>query len=69
MNQLYVSYGGLEFLRENLPPTMLHPGGDFTHSQIIAWALFALWTFVDPNFYQSSETKRPTIQISKTNFA
>ena len=46
-------YGGMDFLRTNLPDNFLTvPSG--SGSYIIVWFLIALWTFVDPGFHQRS---------------
>ncbi len=45
-------YGGIDFLRANLPPLHLtwHGGNDAQY--VVAWFFIALWTFVDPSFHQ-----------------
>ncbi len=46
-------YGGIDFLKTNLPDNLLTiPSG--SGSYIIVWFLIALWTFVDPGFHQRS---------------
>ena len=53
-----------------LPPKHLNPMGYFSIQQILAWGFIALWTIVDPSFYQrcsaatSSKTARAGILIS-----
>ncbi len=47
------NYGGIGFLKTNLPDNFLTiPSG--SGSYIIVWFLIALWTFVDPGFHQRS---------------
>jgi len=53
-----------------LPPNHLSPTGYFSIQQILAWGFIALWTIVDPSFYQrcsaatSQKTARNGILIS-----
>ncbi len=53
-----------------LPPNHLKPTGYFSIQQILAWGFIALWTIVDPSFYQrcsaatSQKTARNGILIS-----
>ncbi len=53
-----------------LPPKHLQPTGYFSIQQIFAWGFVALWTIVDPSFYQrcsavkSPQTARRGILIS-----
>ncbi len=53
-----------------LPPKHLEPTGYFSFQQILAWGFIALWTIVDPSFYQrcsaarSPRTARTGILIS-----
>ncbi len=53
-----------------LPPKHLEPTGYFSVQQILAWAFIALWTIVDPSFYQrcsaarSPQTARTGILVS-----
>lgn len=49
---LYQTFGGLEFLRQNLPKTHLQLDGGQGLQYIFVWFFIALWTFVDPGFYQ-----------------
>lgn len=48
----YNKFGGLEYLRANLPETHLTPTGGAPAAYIIVWFLIALWTFIDPGFHQ-----------------
>jgi SSS family solute:Na+ symporter len=45
-------YGGFDFLKTHLPATHLMPTGTLSMQQVFVWGLIALWTFVDPNFFQ-----------------
>jgi SSS family solute:Na+ symporter len=45
-------FGGLDFLRANLPPAHLTWNGGNTTGFVIVWFFIALWTFVDPTFFQ-----------------
>ncbi len=45
-------YGGLSFLRANLPATHLTLTGTWTTQMILVWGFIAFWTLVDPGFYQ-----------------
>lgn len=45
-------YGGLNFLRENLPPLHLAPLGGHSWQYILVWFFIASWTFIDPGFHQ-----------------
>lgn len=46
------TFGGLSFLRANLPVTHLTWHGGNGAQYIIAWFFIALWTLVDPGFHQ-----------------
>ncbi len=45
-------YGGVAFLAKQLPHTHLSPTGTVSPWVIVSWFLIALWTFIDPGFYQ-----------------
>lgn len=45
-------FGGLDFIASNVPSTHLTLTGTLPVQTIIVWGLLALWTLVDPNFYQ-----------------
>lgn len=45
-------YGGIEFLREHLPPLHLTWHGGNTLQYIVVWFFIALWTLIDPGFHQ-----------------
>jgi len=47
-----VKLGGFSFLRDNLPPAHLSPLGGQKFSFLLVWFFIALWTLVEPNFYQ-----------------
>ena len=44
--------GGLNYLKDNLPPSHLSFSGGASPTFIIVWFLIALWTFADPGFHQ-----------------
>jgi len=48
------SFGGINFLQDNLPATHLSITGEASPAFIIVWFLIALWTFADPGFHQRS---------------
>jgi solute:Na+ symporter, SSS family len=48
----YFDFGGMAYLKTNLPVSYLKPGGDASLTFIIVWFLIALWTFADPGFHQ-----------------
>jgi solute:Na+ symporter, SSS family len=48
----YAKFGGLEFLQHNLPPLHLTWHGGNSIQYILVWFFIALWTLVDPAFYQ-----------------
>ena len=45
-------FGGVTFLKANLPATHFSPTGGNSISTLFVWGLIALSTLVDPNFYQ-----------------
>lgn len=45
-------YGGYQFLRNNLPASHLEFAGGMGIQYVFVWFFIALWTFVDPGFYQ-----------------
>ncbi len=45
-------YGGISFLKANLPATHLTLTGTWTTQMILVWGFIAFWTLVDPGFYQ-----------------
>lgn len=45
-------FGGLTFLQESLPESHFTLTGGWTAQMIIVWGFLAMWTLVDPNFYQ-----------------
>lgn len=55
---LIVEYGGLDFLRSNLPENHLSWHGGNSWQYITVWFFIALWTFVDPGFHQRCQAAR-----------
>ncbi|MFC1734012.1 sodium:solute symporter [candidate division KSB1 bacterium] len=47
-----VRYGGIGFLRTHLPDTHLTITGELGTGYILVWGFIALWTLIDPGFYQ-----------------
>ena len=45
-------FGGLEYLKSNLPTTHFDPTGGQSIFAVLVWGIIALSTLVDPNFYQ-----------------
>ncbi len=54
----FVQLGGWEFLSNNLPPLHLTWHGGNSPQFIFIWFFIALWTFVDPSFYQRCHAAR-----------
>ena len=48
------SFGGYDFLANNLPASHLSITGGTSPAFILVWFLIALWTFADPGFHQRS---------------
>ena len=48
----FQNYGGFQALREGLPELHLTWHGGKSKQYILVWFFIALWTFVDPGFYQ-----------------
>ncbi len=48
----YEKYGGLEFIRQNVPPLHLTWNGGNSIQFVLVWFFIALWTLVDPAFHQ-----------------
>lgn len=48
----YQSFGGLDFLKQNLPASHFDPTGGYSHLQLWVWGLIAMSSLVDPAFYQ-----------------
>lgn len=46
------NYGGISFLKSNLPSSYFSITGTHTLSETLIWGFIALSTLVDPNFYQ-----------------
>lgn len=64
------TFGGMGFLREQLPATHFSPTGGTAWGETLVWGFIALATLVDPNFYQrcfaatSTRTARIGIIVS-----
>ena len=48
----YAKFGGVEFLKSNLPPLHLTWHGGNSLQFIFVWFFIAMWTLVDPAFHQ-----------------
>ncbi len=48
----YEKFGGLEFIRQNVPPLHLTWNGGNSIQFVLVWFFIALWTLVDPAFHQ-----------------
>jgi SSS family solute:Na+ symporter len=48
----WMKFGGLEFIRHNVPPLHLTWNGGNTIQFVLVWFFIALWTLVDPAFHQ-----------------
>lgn len=48
----FLKFGGIEFLKANLPPLHLEWSGGNSAQFIMVWFFIALWTLVDPAFHQ-----------------
>lgn len=53
-----ISFGGIDFLQQNLPSSHLKITGDASPTFLIVWFLIALWTFADPGFHQRAYAAR-----------
>jgi SSS family solute:Na+ symporter len=53
-----LQFGGFEFLRQSLPENHLTITGGWTMQMIFVWGFLAMWTLVDPNFYQRCYASR-----------
>ncbi len=49
---LVTQFGGISFLTNRLPATHFHPLGELSPWVVLSWFFIALWTFIDPGFYQ-----------------
>lgn len=45
-------FGGIDYLRANLPATHFEPLGKYGVTELLIWAALSLSTLVDPNFHQ-----------------
>jgi SSS family solute:Na+ symporter len=60
LGMLYQQFGGLEFIRAHVPPELLTIPGTLSWREVLIWGFIALWTLVDPSFYQRvSAVDRP----------
>ena len=48
----YSKFGGLEFIKQHVPPMHLTWNGGNSIQFVIVWFFIALWTLVDPAFHQ-----------------
>lgn len=48
----YGKFGGLEFIRNSVPPLHLSWNGGNSVQFVVVWFFIALWTLVDPSFHQ-----------------
>ncbi len=56
-----IQLGGIDFLTENLPASHFSPSGGLGTGYILVWGFIALWTLIDPGFYQRClATKSPS---------
>lgn len=68
--ELVSRFGGIGFLKENLPATYLTLSGSNSAQYIVVWFFIALWTLIDPGFHQrcyaarTPQTARRGILIS-----
>jgi solute:Na+ symporter, SSS family len=51
---VFDQHGGIDFLQAKLDPSLFKLSGYMSFNEIISWGIIALWTLVDPNFYQRS---------------
>lgn len=57
-----ITYGGLNFLQENLPESHFTITGGHSISALLVWGFIALSTLVDPNFYHRAfAAKEPKV--------
>lgn len=62
---LVPKYGGLHFLQTNLPASHFTVTGGNSILYVVVWWLIALWTFVDPGFYQRTQSAVSTSVAKK----
>jgi len=66
----YAKFGGVDFIREHVPPLHLTWHGGNSPQFVLVWFFIALWTLVDPSFHQrcyaarSPEVARKGILLS-----
>ena len=51
-------FGGFSYLKTNLPPLHLTWHGGNSTQYILVWFFIALWTFVDPGFFQRTSAAK-----------
>ncbi|SCA58673.1 Uncharacterized protein AB751O23_AJ_00220 [Chlamydiales bacterium SCGC AB-751-O23] len=54
----YHLYGGVSFLKANLPSEHLNLSGGFSFSETLVWAIIPLTTLVNPTFFQRCHSAR-----------
>jgi len=60
LGTLYQQFGGLDFIRAQVPAELLAIPGTLSWREVLIWGFIALWTLVDPSFYQRvSAVERP----------
>lgn len=59
------TFGGISFLKSNLPPHYFSLTSDESILQTLIWGFIALSTLVDPNFYQRCFAARDTLTAKK----
>ncbi|MBL7033186.1 MAG: sodium:solute symporter family protein [Candidatus Delongbacteria bacterium] len=52
LGMLYHQFGGIEFIRQRVPAELLTIPGPLGWREVLIWGFIALWTLVDPSFYQ-----------------
>jgi len=62
---LYLNYGGITFLKNNLPCEHLSPISKLPLGYILSWSIISMITFIDPNIYQRVYTAKDKQTIKK----
>ena len=62
---LLYTYGGLEFIQNNVPEKNLELTGKFSLGFIFSWSLIAMITFIDPNIFQRIYASKDKTIIKK----
>ena len=55
---LYMNFGGISFLKNNLPHEHLSPISKLPIGYILSWSIISMITFIDPNIYQRIYTAK-----------